>query len=101
MGKYVRHLLAVLLGFFFGAITAWLKAEWGYSVPEDQVATLVDALVSLLEPGVMVGVYAVTEKYLKRFAWLDLEGWIDRLWLREEKKEIEAEEGVDEEEYEP
>lgn len=66
-GKYVRHGLGALVG--WGA--TWLAAETGIELTPEQKAAIV------------VGIYAATEKLLKRFGWLDPEGAADRAALKQ------------------
>ena len=67
LGKYIRHIIAGLVG--WGA--AWLT-EKGFTLDVETQAAIV------------VIVYAMVEKLLKRFGWLDPEGAADRLAIKDE-----------------
>lgn len=89
MGTYIRHGVAALVGALVGALVARLTG-WGLVLDPDQVATFVDQLTSALVMGVTLFGYAAVEKFLKRFPWLDLKGYIDRAWLKKEAKQAQA-----------
>ena len=66
-GKYLRHAIAAGVGY----LAAWL-AEKGFTLDAEMQAAIV------------VLVYAMVEKLLKRFGWLDPEGAADRVAIKEE-----------------
>lgn len=61
-GKYVRHAIAAGMG----ALAVWANGEWGVTLDAEFQAAAV------------VVVYAMCEKFLKRFRGLDEEGAADR-----------------------
>lgn len=77
IGKYIRHTLAWLAGVTVTALVGWLE-PLGIRITAEDVAVLEGGVtvVGLILTGV---VYSLAEKWLKRFQWLDLEGWADRL----------------------
>lgn len=80
MGKYIRHGIAALVGALLGV----LLGASGVTPDPDAVQGAADAIAAALAPMVMLVGYAWTEKFLKRFPGLDLQGYIDRMWLKRE-----------------
>jgi hypothetical protein len=74
-GKYVRHLIGVLVGLVVTAVLAKLAPD----TPMHNVQGIVDTISDLLAPAVMLVLYAWTEKLLKRFPALDPEGAASRI----------------------
>lgn len=68
LGKYVRHAIAAAVG----ALAAWANGEWGMTLDAE------------FQAAVVVIVYAMVEKLLKRFGWLDPEGAADRLAIKKD-----------------
>ena len=62
LGKYIRHAIAGIVG----ALCAYAAQKWGLEVGAEA------------QTAIVVIVYAVVEKLLKRFGWLDPEGAADR-----------------------
>jgi hypothetical protein len=90
MGKYIRHLLAAIIGVLVGAVVAVLGKYLGADFTPEQIEGFTDALTNALLPGVTLWLYAWSEKYLKRFAWLDPEGFTDRLRLKQQSQGIDT-----------
>ena len=67
LGKYIRHAIAAGVGY----LAAWGSSK-GFTIGAEEQAAIV------------VLVYAVVEKLLKRFGWLDPEGAADRVAIKEE-----------------
>jgi hypothetical protein len=83
-GPYIRHAAAVIVGIFFTWLVDLLPWITTY-VPEEQIVGIQDALVGFITlTGLVVFgvVYAWAEKFLKRFGWIDPQGFTDRLWLK-------------------
>lgn len=70
LGKYIRHTIAALMAAIVGYITAALATQ-GIEVPGD-IAVGFGTFLTFV-------VYAFVEKFLKRFPWLDLEGYAEYL----------------------
>lgn len=87
MGKYIRHGIAVLVS----ALLTFLITLTGAVPDPDQVQGAAEGVASVLAPGIMLVAYAWVEKFLKRFRFLDTEGWIDRTWLKAEAEDPSAE----------
>ena len=66
LGKYIRHAIAVGVGW----LAAWLTERFGFVLDTETQAAIV------------VIVYAMVEKLLKRFGWLDPEGAADRVAIK-------------------
>ena len=66
LGKYIRHGIAAAVG----AALAFLVTTFDLQFDPDQQAAIVTG-------GAVLG-YAMVEKLLKRFGWLDPEGAADR-----------------------
>lgn len=88
-GKIVRHLIGAGVGGAVGAIVAFLAGH-GVEVDPDVAADLTVHITNALVLASTVGGYAIVEKLLKRFRWLDVEGWIDREALKVESYRLEA-----------
>lgn len=73
MGKYLRHVASWTIS----ALVTWLGLDLTQAATDDLTAGLTVVLVL-----VMGALYAVLEKFLKRFRWLDPEGHQDRLFLK-------------------
>lgn len=86
MGKLLRHGIGALVGSLLGALTALLAGQ-GVEIDPGAVAETAASLTNALVLFVTLFGYAIAEKFLKRFAWLDKEGWIDRLWLKKEARQ--------------
>lgn len=69
LGKYARHAAAWIVA----AVVAWIGIEITAEVQADLVADVTVALVALM--GV---IYAWAEKWMKRWRWLDPEGYAER-----------------------
>lgn len=78
MGKYIRHFLAAVIGALVAATVQFVGTRWGVTFEDEQVRTFTDAMVNAFFPLVLVLWYAWSEKFLKRFPWLDQEGAADR-----------------------
>jgi hypothetical protein len=89
MGKYIRHGIGALIGSLFGTITAWLAAQ-GIEVDVSQLSLAQTFFTDGLTLFVTIIGYALSEKYLKRFPRLDLQGWLDRIWLKQEAQVAES-----------
>lgn len=77
IGKYIRHASAWAVGLFIAFLADWA----GVAVTADQEATLVSGLTVL--GMLLIGVvYSFTEKWLKRFKWVDPEAWAERVWSK-------------------
>lgn len=86
MGKYLRHGIGILVAAFFGTLLPILGIQPELLDPEAaaRFADMKDAFeTGLYLFGTFVW-YPIVEKFLKRFPKIDLEGWIDRLWLKKE-----------------
>ena len=68
LGKYIRHIIGALVG-------------WGAAWVAEEFKTTIDAEV---QAAIVVVVYAIVEKFLKRFGWLDPEGAADRDAIKHE-----------------
>lgn len=89
MGKFIRHGIGALVGSALGTLVAWLASQGIEVRPED--LTIIEAsMTNGLTLFVTILGYAAVEKFLKRFPGLDLQGYIDRLWLKKEASVAEA-----------
>lgn len=70
LGKYIRHVIAGLVGL----LAAWLAEEY---------KTTIDAE---FQAAIVVILYAIVEKFLKRFEHLDPEGAADRVAIKQEAR---------------
>lgn len=85
MGKFIRHGIGALIGGLLGSLVALLQGQ-GVEVDPGAVAEATDALANAITLAVTIFGYAAVEKFLKRFKFLDTEGWIDRIWLKKEAR---------------
>lgn len=89
MGKYLRHGIGALIGSIFGTITAWLASQ-GIEVDISQMSLVQTFFTDGSVLFVTIIGYALSEKFLKRFPSIDLQGWLDRIWLKQEAQVAES-----------
>lgn len=78
MGKYARHLIAVVIGAVIAACVQLLGTRFGITFEDEAVRDFQDALTNAVTPMALVWAYAWIEKFLKRYPWLDPEGYVSR-----------------------
>lgn len=86
LGKYVRYVLAVSISW----LVTTLVGLAGVELPDGQISGFVDGLVSLLLPVVMFAVAMIVKEFLKRFPWLDMEGYASRVGRKQKASAIKA-----------
>lgn len=89
LGKFVRHIAAVVVSAVFTWLLDFAPFIETIATP-DQLATAESwaiGTLTALGTTLLVAGYAMIEKYLKRFAWLDAEGAADRVAIKEEAAE--------------
>lgn len=96
MGKYIRHATGMLVAAIFGTLLPLLGINPELFDPDQaaQFTQMKDAFETALYIFGTFVWYPLTEKWLKRFKWLDLQGWIDRLWLKKEARVEESAPGA-------
>jgi hypothetical protein len=88
MGKYIRHLIAVMIGGLIAATVQFIGSRWGVTFEDEAVKNFADAATNTITPVVMLAVYAVLEKFFKRFPSLDPEGYAGRELVNREAAAI-------------
>lgn len=93
LGKYVRHFIAAAIGAIVAFVVGQAAAN-GLDVNTDPAAYA--GTVEAITGFVMLFVYAMLEKFLKRFPWLDLEGYAMRQQAKQAAGTVRATEAVEE-----
>lgn len=91
MGKYIRHLIGMLVAALMGGIVLPLLGLAPDTLSAEQaevMANLSAALENVLWLFLTFAWYPLVEKFAKRFAWLDLEGYAGRLLTKQRAQQI-------------